>query len=66
MHAPDTPPPPKTPRDRRLLHQVVEWLLAAGVDPNIRTLSNRATALELAILEGCHQAIQALRWAAPT
>ncbi|KAI8471174.1 MAG: ankyrin repeat-containing domain protein [Monoraphidium minutum] len=41
--------------------KAVEWLLAAGLDPNVRGLGDSATALELAIVEGCHQAAALLR-----
>ena len=67
----DTPFPALAPAARRvtLLHEagqhghahVVKWLLSQRVDPNIRTLGNDATALELAIMEGCHNAAEVLR-----
>jgi len=40
---------------------VVSWLLAQGVDPNIRDLKEQATALELAIQGGCFQAATILK-----
>lgn len=72
LFLPCRPPlPPSPPCRVTLLHEaakaghvpVVEWLLARGLDPNVRSLGDRATALELAIVEGCHQAATALRCA---
>lgn len=55
---------------RTLLHEAaagghaatIAWLLARGADPDVRDLGRwRATALELAVLNGCYAAVLALR-----